>query len=261
MITKTGNAIISIFANLGFIIRLFIASLKCYKSIFFRRRTILDQFFICGAQSLGVTLVVGVFTGMILALQSGLILKDYHLEDYIGVVILLSMCKEVGPFMTAFILAGRVGSAMAAELGTMKVSEEIDALEVMCIDPIDYLVMPRMIALAICAPILTIYVNLLGVLGGAVVAKYQIGLDTSVYFRRIITYMSTYDLTIVYGGLFKGVVFGFIITSVSCAYGLRAKNGAQGVGDAARKSVVLIFLLVLMGNFFMSTVIERLFGS
>ncbi|BBM82252.1 MlaE family ABC transporter permease [Candidatus Uabimicrobium amorphum] len=260
-IGNTGRQIVEIFANMGFICRLFWATMKCYKSLAFRGRVILDQFFICGIQSLPVTLIVGVFTGMILALQSGLILKDYRLENYIGVVILLTMCKEAGPFMTAFILAGRVGSAMAAELGTMKVSEEIDALEVMCIDPVEYLVFPRMVALAICAPILIVYVNLLGVLGGAVVAKYQIGLEPVIYFKRILIYMSTYNLTIVFAGLFKGIVFGFIITSVSCAYGLRARNGAEGVGEAARQSVVYIFLLVLISNYFMSALIERIFGS
>lgn len=226
-----------------------------------RSKAILNQLYICGAQSLSVTLVVGIFAGMILSFQTGIVFRDYHLEEYLGLVVLVSMCKEVGPFMTAFILAGRVGSAMAAEIGTMKVSEEIDALEVMSINPIDFLVMPRILALAMCAPILTAYANFLGVLGGAVVAKYQIELEYSIYFHNVLTYMSLSDLTLIFGGLFKGVVFGIIIAVVGCANGLRAQNGAQGVGIAARKTVVDAFLLILMFNYFMSSLIEKIFGN
>jgi phospholipid/cholesterol/gamma-HCH transport system permease protein len=171
------------------------------------------------------------------------------------------MCKEVGPFMTAFILAGRVGSAMAAEIGTMKVSEEIDALEVMSINPVDFLVMPRIIALTLCAPVLTAYANFVGVIGGAVVAKYQIGVEYSIYFRNVITYMTLTDLTLIFGGLFKAMVFGIIIASVGCANGLKTDNGAEGVGIAARKTVVEAFLLILIFNYFMSSIIEKAFGT
>ena len=171
------------------------------------------------------------------------------------------MCKEIGPFMTAFLLAGRIGSAMAAELGTMKVSEEVDALEVMSIDPIDYLVLPRITAMALISPILIAYSNFVGVIGGAVVSQYQVGVDYSVYFRNVINYMSVTDLTLIYGGLFKGIIFGIVIATVGCACGLRATNGAEGVGIATRKTVVQAFLLILIFNYYMSSVIEKLFSS
>jgi phospholipid/cholesterol/gamma-HCH transport system permease protein len=226
-----------------------------------RTRSVLEQLYICGVQSVPVTMVVGIFAGMILSFQTGLVFRDYHLEEYLGLVVLVSMCKEVGPFMTAFILAGRIGSAMAAELGTMKVSEEIDALEVMSINPVAFLVMPRVLALALCAPILTAYVNFLGVLGGAVVGYYQVGVEYHVYFKNVITYMTLSDLTLIFGGLFKGMVFGITIATLGCANGLRADNGAEGVGVAARKTVVEAFLLILIFNYFMSSILEKIFGN
>lgn len=245
----------------GYTINMFLAA--CGSVRFLRRRmgVVLRQLYICGVQSAPVTMVVGIFIGMILSFQTGIVFRDYHLEEYLGLVVLVSICKELGPFMTAFILAGRVGSAMAAEIGTMKVSEELDALEVMSINPIDFLVMPRILALGLCAPILTAYVDFLGVLGGSVIAKYQIGVDYTVYFRNVITYMTMTDLSLIFGSLFKGMIFGIIIAALGCANGLRTENGAEGVGAAARKTVVEAFLLVLMFNYFMSSIIEKAFGG
>lgn len=261
IISQVGNRIIHTFNHAGYTVNMMFEAFYWLRSLIKRRRVIFEQLYICGVQSLPVTLIVGVFTGMILSFQTGIVFKDYHLEDYLGLVVLVSMCKEIGPFMTAFILAGRIGSAMAAEIGTMKVSEEIDALNVMSINPVDFLVMPRMLALALIAPILTAYANVLGVIGGAVVAKHQIGVDYSIYFTNVINYMSLNNLTLIYGGLFKGMVFGVIIAAVGCANGLKATNGAEGVGAAARKTVVDAFLLILMFNYFMSSFIEKIFGT
>lgn len=260
-IETVGQRILDAIFHAGYTVNMIIETLYWLRSLGKRSKLILEQLYICGVQTLPVTMVVGTFAGMILSFQTGIVFRDYHLEDYLGLVVLVSMCKEMGPFMTAFILAGRVGSAMAAELGTMKVSEEIDALEVMSINPVDFLVMPRVLGLALCAPILTAYANFLGVLGGAVVAYYQIDVDYSVYFRNVLTYMTLSDLTLIFGGLFKGMIFGIIIAAVGCANGLRAENGAEGVGAAARKTVVEAFLLILMFNYFMSSIIEKVFGS
>lgn len=261
IVSAVGNRIIHSFYSAGYTLNMLFESFYWLQKVGKRFRSIMTQFYICGVQSIPVTLIVGVFTGMILSFQTGIVFKDYHLEEYLGLVVLVSMCKEVGPFMTAFILAGRVGSAMAAELGTMKVSEEIDALEVMSINPVDFLVMPRVIALALIAPILTAYANFLGVIGGAVVARYQIGVDYTIYFNNVINYMSLTDLTLIFGGLVKAFVFGIIIAIVGCSNGLRAENGAEGVGTSARKTVVDAFLLILMFNYFMSSIIEKTFGS
>ena len=261
IISAIGARIIAAIYSAGYTMNMLLACGYWLRSLVKRWRMVFSQLYICGVQSLPVTIVVGVFTGMILSFQTGIVFRQYHLEDYLGLVVLVSMCKEVGPFMTAFILAGRVGSAMAAEIGTMKVSEEIDALEVMSVNPIDFLVMPRVLALALVAPILTAYANFLGVIGGAVVAKYQIGVDYSIYFKNVINYMSISDLTLIYGGLAKAMVFGVIIAILGCANGIRAENGAEGVGAAARKTVVDAFLLILMFNYFMSSIIEKTVGS
>lgn len=224
-----------------------------------RARLVFAQLYVCGAESLFVSLVVGAFSGMIIGLQTGLTLKGYSLEGVLGSVVLYTMLKELGPFMCAFIVAGRVGSAMAAELGTMKVSEEIDALEVMSISPTSYLVVPRVLALALVCPMLTIYVNVVGVIGGALVAKYQIGVSFVMYYDRVWDDLANADLVILYGGLVKAVVFGLVIAAISCSNGLRATRGAAGVGEASRKSVVQAFLLILVLNYFMSSIIHRYF--
>lgn len=256
-----GSKVFEAVYHAGYTVNMLFEALCWMRTLGRRSRSLFMQLYICGVQSVPVTLVVGVFIGMILSFQTGIVFRDYHLEEYLGLVVLVSLCKEIGPFMTAFILAGRVGSAMAAEIGTMKVSEEIDALDVMSINPVDFLVMPRVVALALCAPILTAYVDFLGVLGGAIVAKYQIGVDYTIYFRNVITYMSLTDLTLIFGGICKGMVFGIVIAALGCANGLRAENGAEGVGAAARKTVVEAFLLILMFNYFMSSIIEKFFGG
>lgn len=261
LVAGIGNRILRTIDHAGYTVNILLESCYWAKSLFHRLSSIALQLHICAVETVPVTLIVGVFTGMILSFQTGIVFKQYHLQDYLGLVVLVSMCKEVGPFMTAFILAGRVGSAMAAEIGTMKVSEEIEALEVMSINPVDFLVMPRILALALSAPILTAYANFVGVLGGAVIAKYQVGVEYSIYFRNIITYMTLSDLTLIFGGLFKGMVFGIIIAAVGCANGLKTENGAEGVGEAARKTVVDAFLLILMFNYFMSSIIEKVFGN
>ncbi len=253
----TGEWVTNTVIDAGHAMTLLGKSLARVPSSMGRVRAILRQTYIAGVQSLPVTMLVGVFSGMILALQSGLTLRDFHLERLVGTLVLVSMCRELGPFMTAFILSGRVGSAMAAELGTMAVSEEIDALRVMSIDPVKFLVLPRFLALTIFAPIITIYANILGVIGGAIVAKYQIGVEYSMYFDNLMETLKQNDLDLIYGGLVKSMVFGTTIAVVACSLGLRARNGAEGVGEAARKSVVYNFLLILVFNYILSSIIQR----
>lgn len=228
-------------------------------SFFSRVGEFSKQLFVCGAQSMIVALIVGVFSGMIMALQTGLTLKQYQLQGFIGTVVLITLLKELGPFMCAFILAGRAGSAMAAELGTMKVSEEIDALRVMSINPVSFLVLPRVLAMALVAPMLTVYVDIVGVMGGAAVARYQIGVSYIQYYKNVWEYLDSAPLDVLYGGLVKALVFGLVIAAISCSNGLRATRGAAGVGEASRKSVVQSFLMILILNYFMSSIINRYF--
>jgi phospholipid/cholesterol/gamma-HCH transport system permease protein len=216
------------------------------------RREIAMQLYITGIKSLGVITVVAFFTGMILALQTGLELRRFGQEVSIGTAVTVVMIREMGPFMTGLIIAASVGSAIAAQLGTMTVSEEISALEVMSINPNRFLVMPRLVALAVMMPLLTVYTNLLGILGGAIVGYTQLGVAFQAYFDNAVRYAAVKDL---YVGLFKAVVFGVIIATVACYQGLITTEGAVGVGRATRQTVILSFLLILVIGY----MITRLF--
>ncbi len=201
------------------------------------------QLFVTGIKSLAVISVVALFTGMILALQTGLELRRYGQEVYIGSAVAVSMVREMGPFMTGLIIAASVGSAIAAQLGTMTVSEEIAALEVMSINPNRFLVMPRLVALSVMMPVLTVYTNILGITGGAVVGATQLGVSVVSYMDNATQFATNKDL---YVGLFKAFIFGIVITTVSCHQGFMTTEGAVGVGKATRRSVIISFLVILV---------------
>jgi phospholipid/cholesterol/gamma-HCH transport system permease protein len=207
------------------------------------RHETITQLFITGIKSLAVISVVAMFTGMILALQTGLELRRYGQEVYIGSAVAVSMIREMGPFMTGLIISASVGSAIAAQIGTMTVSEEIAALEVMSINPNRFLVMPRLVALTLMMPILTIYTNILGILGGAIVGTTQLGVSVTSYMANATEFATNKDL---YVGLFKAFIFGIIITVVSCHQGFMTTEGAVGVGKATRRSVIVSFLVILV---------------
>lgn len=219
-----------------------------------QRSELVNQLYICSIKSLSVVSIVGAFTGMALSLQTGSSLAIFGSEQLVGGVVAVALSREMGPNMTAFILAGLVGSAMAAELGTMKVSEEVDALEVMSIDPVRYLVMPRVAALSIAAPLLTVYNDALGYGFGGLVADTQLGVDWDTYtqWAKKMTYIS--DVTT---GLFKAWVFGAVIAMISCSEGLRAEGGAMGVGRATRTAVVKSILAIIVFNYFLTSFFTR----
>jgi phospholipid/cholesterol/gamma-HCH transport system permease protein len=189
---------------------------------------------------------------MILALQTGIELRRFNQEVNIGAAVMVSMLREMGPFMTGLILAACVGSAMAAQLGTMTVSEEISALQIMSIDPVRFLVLPRLVAMAIMTPILAFYTCIMGVLGGGLVGITQLDVAWGKYIDNATRFAEVKDL---YVGLSKAFLFGIIITIVSCHAGLSATHGAVGVGQATRKSVIISFLLILVVGY----IVTRLF--
>jgi len=208
------------------------------------RREIVGQMFVCGIKSLGVVSIVALFTGMILALHTGIAVREYHQEAYIGVAVMKSMLMDMGPFMTGLILAACVGSAMAAQLGTMVVSDEIAALEMMSIDPVRFLVMPRLVAMSIMTPVLSFYTAVMGVIGGAVICLSLLGVSWGLYMENAIRYGG--EIRDLYVGLLKAFLFGVIITVVSCHEGFSTTQGAVGVGIATRKAVIVSFLLILL---------------
>jgi len=201
-------------------------------------------------RTLGVTMIVAAFAGAILAMQTGIELRRFGDTAVLGTITALSMCREMGPFITGVILAATVGSAMAAELGTMKVSEEITALEVISVDPVNYLVLPRVLALTLVCPILTAFSDLVGIFGGAIVGQIHLEVSPTYYWNSVRESLSNSDWLLpkdVYTGLAKAVVFGCMVATVSCASGLRAQGGALGVGlavqNAVKNSVILIIVL------------------
>lgn len=233
---------------------LLVQSVACLRYVFTRRsrHEVLLQMFRYGIKSLGVITVVAVFTGMILALQTGIELRRFNQEVNIGTAVMVSMLREMGPFMTGLILAACVGSAMAAQLGTMVVSEEVAALEIMSIDPVRFLVMPRMAAMAVMTPLMAFYTCVMGVVGGGLVGMTQLGVAWGAYIDNATLYAEVKDL---YVGLLKSFLFGIIITIVACHEGFSTTQGAVGVGFATRKAVIECFLLVLIVGYF----ITRLF--
>ena len=238
------------FDGAGFVVYLLVRAIGQITYLPRRARFLLDVAFNAGVRSLPVTMIVAAFAGAILAMQTGIELKRFGDTAILGTITALSMCREMGPFITAVILAATVGSAMAAELGTMKVSDEVTALEVMSVDPVNYLVMPRIVALAIMCPTLTVLSNLVGIYGGSIIAEQNLGVSSTLFWssaREALTSSGTILPKEVYVGLFKAWVFGTVIATVSCAAGLRASGGALGVGlavqTAVRNSVILVIIL------------------
>lgn len=226
--------------------------------IYFKVPQTLSQMYQAGFKSLFVVSVVATFTGMIISLQTGLALLDFGQQDLIGQVIVVTLTREMSPFMTALILSASVGSAMAAEIGTMKVSEEIDALEVMSIDPVKYLVLPRIVGFTIMVGVLSNYASALGIIGGSLVANTQLGVEFDTYFNLVIEILrSKNGLKDIWVGNFKSFIFGLTISAISCQQGLTAKGGAIGVGKAVRQAVVHSFLFVIIFGYFLSALFYR----
>lgn len=216
--------------------------------------SIVNQMAIIGYETLPVASVMAFFVGMVLALQTGVELGKYGTQDIIGSIVGLSMVRELGPVMTSFLVAGRVGSAMAAEIGVMKVYEEIDALHTLDIDPIRYLAMPRLIAAIICVPVLTIYADVVGMLGGAIMSHLHPKL-----FVSYATYTDSLRMALhfqeVAAGLIKSLVFGGIIAVICCYVGFKTSGGARGIGISTTRSVVLSFMLILVADYFLTRIL------
>lgn len=248
---RIGRSILLLCSEIGQAVLLLLHAVLNIRYMFSRKayREILGQMFVYGIKSLGVITVVAMFTGMILALQTGLELKRFNQEVYIGAAVMVTMLREMGPFMTGLILAACVGSAIAAQVGTMVVSEEIAALEIMSIDPVRFLVTPRLVAMAIMTPLLSFYTCALGVLGGGIVGMTQLGVPWSGYIDNATEFAGLKDL---YVGLFKAFLFAVIITIVSCHEGFGSAQGAVGVGQATRRSVIIAFLLILVVGYFVT---------
>ncbi|MEM8934588.1 MAG: ABC transporter permease [Acidobacteriota bacterium] len=202
-----------------------------------------------GVRSLGVALVTTVFTGMVLALQTAYSLPSLGVKYYIGSVVSKSLTRELGPVLVALIVGGRIGAGMAAELGTMKVTEQIDALRAMATDPVRKLVVPRLAATLIMLPCLTILGDLVGILGGLGVAVFQLRVSAGLYLNDVLTSLTLADFL---SGVGKAFFFGFFVAMAACWNGLSTRGGADGVGRSTTDTVVLSSILVLVSDFFLT---------
>jgi len=214
-------------------------------------QSIFAQMAIVGYETLPVASVMAFFVGMVLALQTGAELQKYGTQNIIGAIVGLSMVRELGPVMTSFLVAGRVGSAMAAEIGVMKVYEEIDALKTLDINPVRYLAMPRFIAAVICVPALVIYADFVGMIGGALISHLhpRIFVSYSTYYDSLRSALTFREIGT---GLVKAFVFGGIISLVACYVGFKTSGGARGIGQSTTRSVVLSFMLILVADYFLT---------
>ncbi len=215
------------------------------------RKESVMQMYTAGIKSLPVISFVAIFTGMILALQLGLELKRYSQEIYIGSAVMVSLLREMGPFMTGLILAACVGSSMAAQIGTMSVNDEIAALVILSIDPIRLLMTPRLAAMIIITPLMSFYTCMMGVLGGGIVGMTQLNINWNQYIQNALEFADVHDF---YVGLFKAMLFGVIIATTACYEGFSTRNGAVGVGQATRRSVISSFLLILVVGYFVTRI-------
>jgi len=218
-----------------------------------KKETLLPNFYAVGVLSLPVVALTGTFIGMVLANQSYTQFKAIGMESRLGAVINYSLVRELGPVLAATMLAGRVGSAMAAVLGTMRVTEQIDALISMGANPIHYLVVPRFLACVMLIPALTIMADFMGILGGYFYSVILLGIDHAQYIRNSRDFVGGFDF---FAGIFKSVFFGGIIAVVSCYRGFHCQAGAEGVGRAATASFVLSFVLILVLDLLMNILLD-----
>ncbi|OGX32738.1 MAG: ABC transporter permease [Omnitrophica WOR_2 bacterium RIFCSPLOWO2_12_FULL_51_24] len=211
----------------------------------FKGRHVLEQMVKIGVDSLPIVFLTSLFTGMVLALQSAYQMQKMEAKLYIASLVALSITRELGPVLTALVVAGRIGASIAAELGTMKVTEQIDALETLATNPIKYLVVPRFIALFFMLPLLTIYADIVGIFGGYMIGVWRLNILHNLYWDMTWNPLKVKDIVT---GIIKAFAFGIIICTVASYEGMRVKGGAEGVGAATTKAVVIAFILIIAAD-------------
>jgi phospholipid/cholesterol/gamma-HCH transport system permease protein len=248
-ISRVGAAILDALQELGQVAILCVQVAYWISRGRLNLRQVLIQMNEIGVNSVPLICITSLFAGMVLVVQVGKQFLELKAEMFIGGTVGLSLARELAPLLTAGAVAGRSGSAIAAELGTMKVTEQIDALVAMATNPVAYLVVPRVLACALMVPCLTVLSNTVGIIGGAVVAVVQVGISSDTFTKSVVDWVKYDDVA---SGVVKAVFFGIIIAIISCYQGLKTQGGAEGVGKATTNSVVMIIMLLLVSNYFMS---------
>ena len=232
-----------------------VASLFTFKVAW---RDLLYQIYFTGAKSQSVILVTGAFTGMVLSAQTYFQFHKVKMDTATLAVVSVSMCSELGPVLTGLMVAGRVGAAIAAELGTMRVTEQIDALRTLATHPVDYLVVPRVLALHIALPLLTAESIAVGIGAGYFVGVYLLGIDPTYSWYNMLRYTDADEVVV---GLIKGLIFGGIVALIGCYKGMSCGEGAEGVGRATTEAVVYSSITILISNFFLTLVLGEIFHT
>jgi len=250
-----GHELLTLFSGLGafglMLVRVLVRLFRKWPS----RKILLLQMFSIGPKSLVVVLTTGAFTGAVIAVQSYFQFKRMQVETMLGAIVAVTMVKELGPVLTGLMLAGRIGAAMTAELGTMKVTEQIDALQAMATDPISHLVLPRFVACVLLMPILAILSDTIGILGGYFLSVVVLDVDHFYYVYHTKEWVEVWDIL---GGLIKSSIFGAEICLICCYKGFNCGPGASGVGKATMESVVTSSIVILISDFFLSVLLFRM---
>ncbi|NDF11762.1 MAG: ABC transporter permease [Proteobacteria bacterium] len=250
-----GSVFLGFLESLG---RLSIFTAHAVKSVFippYYPRHLIRQMVEIGYFSLPVVGLTAIFTGAVLALQSYTGFSRFNAESSIAAVVVISITRELGPVLAGLMVAGRVGAAMAAEIGTMRVTEQIDALTTLSTNPFKYLIAPRLVAGLAMLPCLVLVADIIGVMGGYMVSIHKLGFNPSTYLKTTFDFLQFKD---VFSGLVKAAVFGFIISLLGCYHGFNSRGGAQGVGQATTNAVVTASILILLSNYLVT---ELFFGS
>ena len=257
MLTKffevIGKFLIKRLEEFGTIVLLYLETMKqlTHKP---RVRHIVAQMSHLGVDSLLIVSLTLLFTGVVFTLQTAHEFIRFGAQSTVGGIIAIAIGRELGPVLVGVVCAGRVGAAITAEISTMKVTEQIDALRVMAVSPVDYLIVPRMLACMIVVPILTIFGDVIGVIGGWFVAVYYSGISSQLFMNSIKMFAHMYDFS---GGLIKAIFFGNVIAVLGCYYGLNCPNGAEGVGKATTKTVVASIIVIFILNAGLTFIIYR----
>jgi phospholipid/cholesterol/gamma-HCH transport system permease protein len=223
-----------------------------------RWANLIKQMEFIGVKSVPIIILTGIFVGAVFALQTGKAFSMFNAESLVGATIGLSLSREIAPVFTALMVTARACSAMAAEIGTMKVTEQVDALETMAVNPVHYLAVPRVVSATVMTPLLTAVFDLIGIIGAWFVGIYLLEISESSFFDRLYYYVDLHDFA---GGLIKAAVFGFLISVISCFEGYSTKGGAKGVGSSTTRAVVISSVTVLIVDYFLTTwILEYISG-
>jgi phospholipid/cholesterol/gamma-HCH transport system permease protein len=247
-----GEAVLSFFTETGLMAGFFMRAVTAALRPPYRIRLILQQAEFVGVGSLFIVVLTGTFTGAVFTLQSMQALQRVGMESLVGATVLISVARELGPVLTSLMVTGRVGSAMATELGTMRVTEQLDAMEVMAVDPMNYLVVPRMLACGVMVPVLAIIFVMVAFLGSYATAVGVLGIDEGAFMARIEWTLDPYDFT---HGIYKAIFFGMVLALVGCYKGYNASGGARGVGVATTQAVVIGSIAIFILDYVLTSVL------